>query len=131
MGSSASSRGCPRGSRQAIHLALCAVMAWLALVLSAPGETFATSMSYRLMASMGSEARWAMAFWAAAGMGAVGLVTPFPLLRLGCVLLLAAMHGVVALCFALSNPLTTGSGTYAVLAGLGYYLAWRQSDEGV
>ena len=104
-------------------------MAWLALVLSAPGDTFGASLSYRMMAAMGGEHAWAMAFWAAASLGLVGLATPSRPLRLACVLVLATVHGAVALCFALSNPSGTGTGTYAVLAGLGYYLAWRRSDE--
>ena len=118
-------------ARGAIHLALCAVLAWLALLLSAPGDTFPTSVSYRVMAAVASEPRWALAFWAGASVGAFGLATPCRVLRLACVLVLASLHGAVALCFALSNPMTTASGTYAVLAGLGCYLAWRQADEGL
>ena len=113
----------------AVHIALCAVMTWLSLALSASGDTFATSVSCRLMACIAPEPFWAVLFWAAASIGALGLVVPSRPLRLLCVLLLASAHATVALCFALSNPLTTGSGTYAVLAGLGYHLAWRQSDD--
>ena len=116
------------GACDAVHAALCAVMAWLALALSAPGGTF-DAAPYRMMAALGSEHAWAMAFCAAASAGLAGLATPSRPLRLACVVLLATMHGVVALCFALSDPSATGAGTYAVLAGLGYHLAWRHSDE--
>lgn len=118
-------------ARHAIHAALCAVMAWLSAVLALPGETFGTSMSYRLMAAMGTEEQWAAVFAVVAVAGMAGLAPwPRPLLRLFCVLLLATAHGVVALCFAGANPATTATGTYGVLAGLGYYLAWRRCDEG-
>lgn len=72
-----------------------------------------------------------MAFWLAATLGLIGLMTPHRGMRLGSVLVLATMHGVVAGCLVLGNPATTGTGTYAVLACLGYYLAWRRTDEGL
>ncbi len=115
----------------AVHVALTAVMAWLAVALAAPNDTFGSSAAYRAMARLGSETGWAMAFWAAACLGVAGLCTPSRWLRLLSVLALATMNGLVALCFATGNPTGTGAGTYAVLAGLGYYLAWRRSDEGV
>lgn len=123
--------GALRDARVAIHLALTTVMGWLGVLLAMPDDTFGGSMSYRLMAALGPEHAWAMAFWASANLGVLGLGTPYRAVRLGSVLVLATMHGVVALCFAASNPTSTGSGTYAVLAGLGYYLAWRRADEGV
>lgn len=118
-------------ARLAIHAALTAVMAWLAVVLASPGDTFGTSISFHVMAALATEEHWSMAFWLAATLGLIGLTTPHRGLRLGAVLVLATMHGVVAGCFVLGNPATTGTGTYAVLAGLGYYLAWRRTDEGL
>lgn len=120
-----------RDGRLAIHAALTTVMVWLAVILALPSDTFSTSKSFAYMAMMGSEPAWAMVFWVAACLGLVGLLTPSRGMRLGSVLVLATMHGVVAGCLALSNPATTGTGTYAVLAALGYYLAWRRTDEGV
>lgn len=118
-------------ARLAIHAALTAVMAWLAVVLAAPGDTFGTSISFRAMAALATEEHWSMAFWLAATLGLIGLTTPHRGMRLGSVLVLATMHGVVAGCLVLGNPATTGTGTYAVLACLGYYLAWRRTDEGL
>lgn len=120
-----------RDARLAIHAALTAVMAWLAVILVLPGDTFGTSKSFTRMAALGTEPVWALVFWLAACLGLVGLLTPSRGTRLASVLVLATMHGVVAGCFALSNPATTGTGTYTVLAALGYYLAWRRTDEGV
>ena len=122
-------RRASRDARLAIHAALTAVMAWLALVLALPSDTFSSSPSFHVMAAMASEDHWAMAFWLVASVGFVGLLTQDQVLRLGSVLVLATMHGVVAGLFALANPATTATGTYGVLAALGYYLAWRRSDE--
>lgn len=120
-----------RDARLAIHAALTAVMAWLAFVLALPIDTFGTGQSFRLMASMGTEEHWAMAFWLVASLGLVGLLAPGRWVRLGSALVLATTHGAVAGLFALANPATTASGTYGALAVLGYYLAWRRADEGV
>ncbi len=124
-------RAALRDGRLAIHAALTAVLAWFAVILTLPSDTFSTSKSFACMATMGSEPAWAMVFWVAACLGLAGLLTPSRGMRLGSVLVLATMHGVVAGCLVLSNPATAGTGTYAVLATLGYYLAWRRTDEGV
>ena len=124
-------KGPLRDAQLAIHAALAAVMAWFAVVLAIPGSTFSTGVSYRAMAQLATEESWAMACWFVATMGLVGLLTPSRTVRLCTVLLMATMHGVIAISIAWSNPSGTGSGTYAVLAGLGYYLAWRRTDEGV
>ena len=115
----------------AIHVGLTGVMGWIAGILAWPGETFRTGVAYAVMEQLAPENMWAMAFWLVATIGVVGLITQSRVARLLSVLVLASAHGVLALCFALANPSSTGSGTYAVLAGLGYYLAWRRSDEGV
>ncbi len=120
-----------RSGECAIHSALTAVMAWLAVVLMMPGSTFGTGAGYAMLARLASEEAWAMVFWAVASTGLVGLATSSRLLRLGCVLVLATAHGMLATCFALGSPSSTASGTYAVLAGLGYFLAWRRTDEGL
>ena len=118
-------------ARLALHLALTLIMAWLAMVLAWPGDTFGTSQSYAIMRRIAPEEAWAMAFWMVASVGAAGLLTTNRPVRLVSVLVLATAHGVVALSFVLGNPATTGTGTYAVLAGLGYYLGWRRTGDGV
>lgn len=120
-----------RDARLAIHAALTAVMAWLALVLALPGDTFGSSRSFSFMQRLGTEDAWAVAFGLVAGFGLIGLRAVATWWRLASVLVLSTAHGVVAICFALGNPLTTATGTYAVLALLGYYLAWRRGDEGM
>ncbi len=118
-------------ARVAIHAALTAVMAWLAIVLIIPGDTFASSPTFSLMADLAGEERWAMAFWGAASIGLAGITASSRVFRLVSVLVVATMHGIVAIFFVLGNPVTTGTGTYAIMAGLGYYLAWRRTREGV
>ena len=124
-------RAALRDARLAIHAALTAVMAWLAVILALPNDTFGTSPSFARMAAMATEDHWAMAFWLAATIGVMGLATPSRLGRLLSVLVLATMHGVVAGCFLMAHVATTGTGTYAILAALGYYLAWRRTHEGL
>lgn len=116
-------------ARRAIHMALCAVVAWLALVLALPGATFATSMSYRLMAALAPEQAWSGVFACVAVVGVLGLAARSRVLLLAGVLVLSTTHGVVALCLVVANPLSIATGAYGVLAGLGYYLAWRQCRD--
>ena len=118
-------------ARLAIHAALTAVMAWLGMVLGLPGSTFATSRTFSVMERIGTEEAWALAFWSCALVGGMGLTSRSRGGRLMSVLVLATSHGLVALCLFLANPLTTATGTYVVLAGLGYYLAWRRTREGI
>ena len=113
----------------AIHVALTAIMAWWALVLALPADTFAIGSSFRVLAALASEDTWAMMFWAIANVGVLGLSTSSATIRLVSVFALSTMHGVLALCFLLANPYTTAGGTYSIIALLGYYLSWRRADE--
>ena len=115
----------------AIHVALTAGMGWLAAILALPGDTFAMGRGWTLFAEMGNENAWAMAFWAVASMGAVGLTAARPVLRLCSVLILSTAYGCVALLMLWAAPSGSGSGIYGVQAALGYYLAWRRTREGV
>ena len=118
-----------RDARNAIHIALTAVMAWLSFALHMPGDTFSNT-GFREFASLATEDDWAYLFLAVAFIGLLGLVTERRWVRLISVLCLSTMHGTVAWCFYLGtepgHPLTTGTGTYAIIAGLGYYLSYRR-----
>ena len=117
-------------ARQAIHIALCAVMLGLSFVLSLPNDTFATSKSYTVMASMATEDHWAGILL---GIGVVGVVGPMshrPFMSFIGLAALTTGHMMLAVCFAISNPVTTASVTYSVLAFLGAYLTWRRTHEG-
>ena len=116
-------------ARVAIHAALTAGMAWLAVILALPGDTFATGRGWDRFAEMGNEDTWAMVFWAVASVGAAGLAARQPLLRLCCAVTLATAYGCVALLMLWGAPAGSGSGTYSVLAGLGYYLVWGHTHE--
>ena len=118
-------------ARTMIHAALTGVMVWLSFVLVLPGDTFAKGSSFQLMAKIATEDHWAMAFWIVASVGLSGLTTSSRVLRLLSVLVVSTMHGVFSLLLVLANPLNTGTGTYAIFAALGYYLAWRRAREGI
>lgn len=113
-------------ARMAIHVALTGVLGWLGLVLILPGDTFGTSPAWRLFARSGTEDQWAAAMWIGAVAGAVGIDTVHRWLRIMSILLLATAHGSLAILFLAGNPIGGASGTYGFLAGLGYYLAFRQ-----
>lgn len=117
-------------ARKAIHAALTLIMAWLAIRLALPDNMFAAQPAFVAMARLASENTWAMLFWFAGTAGLVGLFTPSAPIRLVSVLILATGHGVFAWCLIVGG-VGTGVGTYTIIAGLGYYLAWRRVREGV
>jgi hypothetical protein len=114
-------------ARMAIHLALTLVLAWLGFVLVLPGNTFDTTPAWRIFARSATEGEWAMMFFAGAIVGALGIDTRHRWLKLVSILLLATAHGTLAILFLVSNPTGGASGTFAVVAMLGYYLAWRRA----
>lgn len=104
-------------------------MAWLAIVLALPGDTFGQGRGWSEFAKLASEGTWAMVFWLVASLGAMGLSTPLRALRLCSVLVLPSAYAVIAGLMLWAAPAGSGSGTYGVMAGLGYYLAWRRVAE--
>ena len=99
-----------------VHGTLTLVLAWLALVLAVPPNTFATGVSYDLMERLAPEGLWAAIFGLGAVAGAAGLVMRRPAaLALSCAVL-CMLHGTFALLILLANPASTGSGTYGLLA---------------
>lgn len=108
-----------------IHLFLSAIMVWLAWALAQAGETFANP-AFAAFAAHGSESDWALRFLAAGAVGLVGLETTRDRLRLICVALLCCAHLTVAYCFWLATPvggpIATGTGSYALIALLGFFL---------
>lgn len=118
-------------ARVAIHAALTVGMGWLAVILALPGDTFATGRGWTRFGEMAGESTWAMVFWLVASVGVAGLTASGPMLRLFSVLTLSTAYGCVAMFMLWGAPSGSGSGTYTVLAGLGYYLAWRRTHEGV
>lgn len=113
-------------ARIAIHIALTAVLAWLGFVLLLPVNTFDTTPAWRLFARTASEEQWAIMLFAGATAGAIGIDTHRRWLRITSVLLLSTAHGTLAFLFLISNPTGGASGTFGIVALLGYYLAWRQ-----
>jgi hypothetical protein len=112
-------------ARMAIHVALIMILAWLGAVLILPARSFATTPAWRLFARIGSEEAWAVMFLLAAGFGALGVTTPLRSLKAASVWVLATVHGALAVLFFLGNPTGGASGTFAIIALLGYYLVAR------
>ena len=115
-----------------IHIALTLVMFWLSFVLNLPGDTFAGT-AFRQFKEIASEEQWAYGFFVVGCIGVVGITSDKLWLKHTSVFVLAAMHGIVAVCFAVSPPPSvitgTATGTYAIYAWLGYYLLARRFAE--
>lgn len=111
-------------TRNGIHVGLTAILGWLAFYFDLARDVFARDDVFAYMARFGSEHTWSVLFLAAANVGAIGVFTSNPAARLGCVLIVATAHGVFAGCLIMSHA-SVWSGTYAIIAGMGYYLAYR------
>lgn len=116
--------------RNGIHAGLTAIMAWMAFKLVISANVFATSNSFEYMARFGSEHTWAVMFLGVANVGIIGLITSSALIRFASVLVVATAHGVLAGCILMADS-GVWSGTYAIIAGMGYYLAYRWSRAGL
>lgn len=117
-------------ARMAIHIALVAILAWLGFVLILPGDTFTTTPAWRMFARTGTEVEWASSFFACSIFGALGIDTRHIWLKITSILILATAHGSLAILFLRGNPYGGASGTFAIVALLGYYLAGRLAYRG-
>ncbi len=117
-------------ARNGIHAGLTAIMAWIAIRLVAQTATFSIDPSYAYMSRLAPEPVWAMAFWSVANIGFLGLAGGRSLLRLVSVLVLATAHGVFAGCLMMAGS-SIDSGAYAIIASMGYYLAYRRARADV
>ncbi len=98
------------------HLTLLLVPGWFAFILSFDGETFSNGNSYSVMAQIMTEHNWAI-FSGATFLASFWLWTHNS--RFSNVIslsLLCLWHGMVATSLLLTFTLTTGTGTYAILA---------------
>jgi hypothetical protein len=97
------------------HVFLVSCAAWWAFVLYQPGDTFATSPSYRLFPAIMSESDWTTCFAAAAALGILGIF--WSRARVVSTVALAVIHGVSAGLFANAGPgYNTGMGIYTLIA---------------
>lgn len=117
-------------ARVAIHAGLTTIMAWLAIRLAMPDDTFATTPSFAIMARLATENVWAMWFWFVASVGLVGLTTRHASVRLISIGIVSTAHGLFAGCLLMAGP-NTGAGTYAIIACMGYYLLFRRVYAGL
>jgi hypothetical protein len=117
-------------TRETIHAGLTAILAWLALYFELHGGLLAADENFRYMALFASQRVWAVCFLAAANIGIVGLITHRSVIRLASALVVATAHGVFAGCLILAGA-SVWSGTYAIIAAMGYLLAFRRARAGL
>ena len=111
-----------------MHGLLTWVVAWWAIILALPFDTFSSSKSYRLFAEMASETLWAFGFACVAGLGVAGMMRPR--LRLLSAHILAITHVLIAAFLCIPNPAGTGTGIYGGFALLAFYFLWRTGTRG-
>jgi hypothetical protein len=117
-------------ARNGIHAGLTAIMAWLAFRLGWSDPVFATTPDFAYMARLASEHSWAVLFWVVANIGLLGLVAVNRVMRLASVLVVATAHGVIAGCLLMADE-SVWSGTYVIIACMGYYLGYRRARAGI
>ncbi|MDT7951711.1 MAG: hypothetical protein RQ966_09420 [Acetobacteraceae bacterium] len=116
--------------RDTVHAGLTAILVWLALYFELHGSLLSTDISFKYMELFASQRVWAVFFLAAANIGIVGLIAHSPVVRLASVLVVATTHGIFAGCLILAGA-SVWSGTYAIIAGMGYLLAFRRARIGL
>ncbi len=117
-------------TRNAIHLGLTAIMGWLGLYFDLASNVFKTNNGFAYMAAFVPEHVWAVLFLVIANIGVIGFITSNPVICLTSVLVVASGNGLFAGCLIMSDA-SVWSGTYAIIAAMGYYLAWRRAHAGL
>lgn len=115
-------------TRNEIHLGLTAILAWLGFYFDLARNLFANDDGFAEMSRVASEHTWSVLFLAAANIGAAGVISSNSAVRLASVLVVATAHGVFAGFLIVSHP-SVWSGTYVIIAGMGYYLAYRVTRD--
>ncbi len=117
-------------TRHAIQVGLTAILAWLALYLDWARNLFASDYAFSYMARLAPEHGWSVLFLFAANVGVIGLISTCRPLRLASVLVIATVHGIFAGSLLMADA-SVWSGTFVIIASMGYYLAYRCAREGV
>ena len=89
---------------------------WFGIILANKHNTFETSRSFLVMQMQMTESQWALVSIIFAIIGIMCWATGNRFAMIFQNALLMGWHGMIALCIFLANPITTGSGTYAILA---------------
>lgn len=116
--------------RIAMHAGLTGILVWIALYFELHGGLFVSDPSFHYMELLASQRIWAVFFLATANLGIVGLITHHLLLRLVSVLVVSTAHGIFAGCLILAGA-SVWSGTYVIIASMGYCLAFRRVRAGL
>ena len=117
-------------ARNAIQFGLTAVLAWLALYLDMSRNLFATDRGFYYMSRLAPEHDWSILFLVGANVGAIGLIAGRPAVRLTSVLVIATVHGMFAGSLLMADA-GVWSGTFVIIAAMGYYLAFRYARLGL
>ena len=116
--------------RVAMHAGLTAILVWLTLYFELHGGLLSADPAFYYMELFASQRVWSVFFLAAANLGIVGLSTHRASFRLISVLAVSTAHGIFAGCLILAGA-SVWSGTYVIIALMGYVLAFRRVRAGI
>ena len=116
--------------RITMHAGLTAILVWLAVYFELWARPLSGDHSFFYMELFASQRMWAALFLVAANLGILGLITHRSAFRLISVLVISTTHGIFAGCLLLAGP-SVWSGTYVIIAVMGYLLAFRRVRSGL
>ena len=114
----------------AIHISLTLVMAWFCVAMLLPGDTLSLSSFKAFHDINPSDRWWAVGFAIAAVVGVVGLFVRQHWAQGLSASILSMAHTFMGILFFLAGrvpdmPVSTGQGTYPIIAGLGAFLCYK------
>ena len=111
----------------AVHGMLTWTLVWWTFVLGQPGDTFATSKSYRNFLSIATEETWTVFLGVVAALGLAGMF--WRKLRLVSALTMAFVHALIAGLLATGPMLGTGTGVYAGISATAFLFLWLEQSR--
>jgi hypothetical protein len=115
----------PLSGWRVIHWMATAVLAWMGFVLLLPGLTFGTNPAYSVFVQLGSEEQWALFYILGAVIGVWGGLTQNWKVKVASGMLLSMTHGIIGTLLFFGSALSTGSGTYLIIAFAVTLRLWR------
>ncbi len=119
----------PRDGLAWVRFALAADLCAWGVILALPGDTFASSHSYDLMAAWFSEETWAVILGLLGIISLAGLQATNRWLRFVAVDVGLLFQAIMCVTFGLGRQVSTGLGTHLVVLVLACWAAWREATD--
>lgn len=102
---------------------------WWAYILAASSRVFESSPGYAMFSHVADERQWSMAFFALAIIHSGSMIFGWYRLRRISCFFCSLMWLFVALLILISNPLSTGTGMYAIVALASFWVFWAGPSD--